>query len=79
MTLPFRSARAATQLSHDQQLVEALALLARARDNTDELRRAVAVGRAPASALSVAEWQLHLALKRVDQIRSTEDYRGDAA
>lgn len=76
---PFRSARAVSTTVDTDPLAEALALLARARENADELRRAVGVGQAPASALTVAEWQLHLALRRVDQLRSQADYGGDAA
>ncbi len=64
---PFRNPRATATPTADS-LTAALADLAAARAQADALRRLVAAREEGASALSTAEWRLHLALRRVEAL-----------
>ncbi len=67
MTLPFRSPRTAGT-GTDDQLTAALAGLEEARSIERAVRTLVAERKEGASALSTAEWRLHLALRRVERL-----------
>ncbi len=73
---PFRSPRAATP---PDTLTAALADLATARTIERAIRTLVAEGEEGAAALALAEYRVHLALRRVDRLRATLPPGGDAA
>lgn len=75
MTLPFRSPRATAP---PDTLTAALADLEEARSVERAIRTLVAERKEGAAALALAEYRVHLALRRVDRLRRTEP-SGDAA
>ncbi len=76
---PFRNPRATATPDTLTAAMAALADLEEARSVERAIRTLVAERKEGASALSTAQWRLHLALRRVDRLRHAAQFGGDAA